>query len=73
MESEQGILPGCGSRGQSSSAEESVTNKAEETGGGKPRYEAINREQLCWRAVERLIGEGARAMWEFVGRLDMSG
>ena len=77
MESEQGILPGFGSRGQSSSAEESVTNKAEETGGGKPRYEAINREQLCWRAVdvERLIGEehAARAIWEFVGRLDMSG
>ena len=77
MESEQGILPGFGSRGQSSSAEESVANKAEETGGGKPRYEAINREQLCWRAVdvERLIGEehAARAIWEFVGRLDMSG
>lgn len=77
MESEQGILPGFGSRGQSSSAQESVTNKAEETGGGKPRYETINREQLCWRAVdvERLIGEehAARAIWEFVGRLDMSG
>jgi transposase len=77
VESEQGILPGFGSRGQSSSAEESVANKAEETGGGKPRYEAINREQLCWRAVdvERLIGEehAARAIWEFVGRLDMSG
>lgn len=77
MESEQGILPGCGSTARSSSAQESVANKAEETGGGKPRYEAINREQLCWRAVdvERLIGEehGARAIWEFVGRLDLSG
>ena len=77
MESEQGNLPGCGSTARSSSAEESVANKAEETGGGKPRYEAINREQLCWRVVdvERLIGEehGARAIWEFVGRLDMSG
>ena len=44
---------------------------------GKPRYEVINREQLCWRSVdvERLIGEehAARAMWEFVGQLDMSG
>ena len=59
MESEQEILPGCGSRGRSSSAEESVANKAEDTGGGKPRYEAINREQLCWRVVdvERLIGK----------------
>ena len=77
MESEQGILPGCGSTARSSSAQESVANKAEETGGGKPRYEAINREQLCWRAVdvERLIGEehAARAIWEFVGRLDLSG
>jgi transposase len=77
VESEQGILPGCGSAGQSSTAEESGVNKAEETGGGKPRYEAINREQLCWRVVdvERLIGEehAARAIWEFVGRLDMSG
>jgi transposase len=44
---------------------------------GRPRYEAINREQLCWRRVdvERLIGEEhpARAVWEFVGQLDMSG
>jgi transposase len=46
-------------------------------GGGeaKPRYEAINREQLCWRRVdvERLIGEEhvARAVWEFVGKLDL--
>jgi len=44
---------------------------------GRPRYEAINREQLCWRRVdvERLIGEEhpARAVWEFVGKLDMSG
>ena len=43
---------------------------------GKPRYEVINREQLCWRRVdvERLIGEEhpARAIWEFVGKLDLS-
>ena len=43
-----------------------MVNRAEETGGGKPRYEAINREQLCWRVVdvERLIGEehAARAI-----------
>ena len=76
MESEQGILSGCGSAARSNSAEESVANKAEETRGGKPRYEAINREQLCWRVmdVERLIGEEhrARAIWEFVGQLDLS-
>jgi len=77
VEKEQGILPGCGSAARSNRAEQSVVNRAEETRGGKPRYEAINREQLCWRAVdvERLIGEehAARAIWEFVGRLDMSG
>ena len=48
-----------------------------EIGGGKPRYEVIDREQLCWRRVdvERLIGEEhpARAVWEFVGQLDLSG
>jgi transposase len=77
VQSEQGILPGCGSTARSSTAEESVANKAEKTGGAKPRYEAINREQLCWRVVdvERLIGEEhpARAIWEFVGQLDLSG
>jgi len=48
-----------------------------EAAGGKPRYELINREQLCWRRVdvERLIGEehAARAVWEFVGQLDLRG
>jgi hypothetical protein len=44
---------------------------------GKPRYEAINREQLSWRYidVERLIeaDHPARAVWEFVGKLDHRG
>ncbi len=43
---------------------------------GKPRYEVIDREQLCWRRVdiERLIGADhpARAVWEFIGQLDLS-
>ena len=43
---------------------------------GKPRYEVIDREQLCWRPIdiERLIGaeHPARAVWEFIGRLDLS-
>ncbi len=43
---------------------------------GKPRYEVIDREQLCWRQIdiERLIGADhpARAVWEFIGRLDLS-
>lgn len=77
MGSEQGILPGCGSVAPSNGGEEAEVNTVEEARAGKPRYEAINRKQLCWREVdvERLIGEehGARAIWEFVGRLEMSG
>src|SRR6266536_2360606 len=69
-------LPGLGSVLQSDLArEETEAKKEEETRGTKPRYEAIDREQLCWRVVdvERLIGEEhpARAIWEFVGQLDM--
>ena len=71
----QEILPGCGS--VAASGAEGGANREREASGGKPRYEAINREQLCWRRVdvERLIGEdhGARAIWEFVGQLDLSG
>lgn len=73
---EQEILPGCEGVVRSDCADEIGANKAQEGGGGKPRYEAIDREQLCWRRVdvERLIGEehAARAIWEFVGKLDLS-
>lgn len=71
---EQEILPGCGSVVRSETEAEAKRS----AGGGeaKPRYEAINRAQLCWRRVdvERLIGEehAARAVWEFVGKLDLS-
>jgi hypothetical protein len=72
---EQGILPGCGSLVGSEAEGESPVRA--EAGGGKPRYEVIDREQLCWRRVdvERLIGEehAARAVWEFVGQLDLRG
>lgn len=76
MSIEQRILPGCGTAvaGQSESGE---AQQKSETIVGTPRYEVINREQLCWRHVdvERLIGEEhpARAVWEFVGKLDLSG
>jgi transposase len=43
----------------------------------KPRFEPINREQMVMRAVdvERLVDQDhpVRAIWEFVGRLDLSG
>lgn len=43
----------------------------------KPRFQPIDREQLSWRVlnVDRFISEGhpARAIWEFVGKLDLSG
>ena len=75
MENEQGNLPGCGLGGRSEG--EGEANREPGLTGAKPRYEAINREQLCWRVVdvERLIGEEhpARAIWEFVGQLDLSG
>ncbi len=75
MGREQGILPGCGSAVATEA--EGVGNREPQAEGGKARYEAIDREQLCWRVmdVERLIGEQhpARAIWEFVGQLDLSG
>jgi transposase len=42
----------------------------------EPLIRRINREQMCWRAVdvERLIEEEhpARAIWDLIGRLDLS-
>lgn len=71
---EQGTLPGCESAVESQT-EEPVKQESE-TSVGKPRYEVIDREQLCWRPIdiERLIGaeHPARAVWEFIGRLDLS-
>jgi transposase len=77
-EGSEGNLPGLGSVFPSDVArEETEAKKEAATRGAKPRYEAIDREQLCWRVVdvERLIGEEhpARAIWEFVGKLDLSG
>jgi transposase len=77
-EGSEGNLPGLGSVLPSEVArEETEAKKEEATRGAKPRYEAIDREQLCWRVVdvERLIGEEhpARAIWEFLGKLDLSG
>jgi transposase len=42
----------------------------------KPRFQRINRKQSFWRTinVERLVEEGhpVRAIWDFVGKLDLS-
>jgi transposase len=47
-----------------------------EEGRGKPRLKAINRQQMVLRPVEveKLVPEDheVRAIWEFVGRLDLS-
>jgi transposase len=73
--SEQGILAGCGT-GVGSEAEAEAKHKSE-VSVGKPRFEVIDREQLCWRPIdiERLIGADhpARVIWEFLGQLDLSG
>ena len=72
----RGSVQGCESVGGIDGADGSAARPAEESGAAKPRYEVINREQLCWQRVdvERLIGEehAARAVWEFVGQLDLS-
>ena len=71
---QQGRLPGC-EAGVLSEAEGEGRPKSEAK-FGKPRYKVIDREQLCWRRVdvERLIGaeHPARAVWEFIGQLDLS-
>jgi transposase len=71
---EQGTLPGC--EAAVGSQTEAQAKDKSEASIGKPRYEVIDREQLCWRQIdiERLIGADhpARAVWEFIGRLDLS-
>lgn len=71
---EQGTLPGC--EAAVGSQTEAQAKQRSEASVGKPRYEVIEREQLCWRQIdiERLIGaeHPARAVWEFIGQLDLS-
>lgn len=72
MGNEQRTLPGC----EAAVGSEAQAKQESEVSVGKPRYEVIDREQLCWRPIdiERLIGaeHPARAVWEFIGRLDLS-
>ena len=66
---EQGILAGCGSVVSSEGEAEAEIKPGMVV--GKPRYEVIDREQLCWRRVdvERLIGErnNAKRNRDFAG------
>lgn len=78
MGSEQAMLPGWASVQERDGATEGVASAEKDEGEGipKPRFQAIDREQLFWRMVdvERLIADDhpARAIWEFVGKLDLS-
>lgn len=62
---------------QESSEVATVSSGDNVEGVPKPRFQPIDRQQLSWRAinVERLIAEDhpARAIWEFAGKLDLSG
>ncbi|MGH9881630.1 MAG: hypothetical protein ACRD6N_09370 [Pyrinomonadaceae bacterium] len=66
------VLPGLDEL--MTAAEEQV---AEESPQRQPRFEPVNREQLAFRTVdvEQLIEaeHPARAIWEFMGRVDLSG
>jgi transposase len=76
MESKQSTLPGC-SAAEPSSPEVRSGPGNEGARGGKARFQPIDRAQISWRTiiVERLIAEDhpARAIWAFVGNLDLSG
>jgi transposase len=79
MQSEQPSLPELALSTEDSGCVRGTQSPAEERGrrGQKPRFRAIDRSQLQWRVldIDKLIAEDhpARAIWEFVGGLDLSG
>src|SRR5437867_1780423 len=78
MQSEQLSLPELALGTEDSGSAGGTESPVEELGRGerKPRFKAIDRSQLQWRTldIDRLIAEDhpARAIWEFVGGLDLS-
>jgi len=68
-ESEQGFWEGQEPEGEAG-------HPAPPESQGEPRLQAVNRQQMVWRTVnvEQLIEEDhpARAIWELVGKLDLS-
>ena len=78
MQSEQPSLPELALGTEDSVSPRGTQSPAEESGRGerKPRFKVIDRSQLRWRIldIDKLIPEDhpARAIWEFVGGLDLS-
>jgi transposase len=76
MENDQATLPGLECRDGRRESSLRSEQKPGNSGERKARLKAVDRQQLQWRVldVERLIPEDhvARAIWDFVGRLDLS-
>lgn len=77
MPSEQTRLPELGVNPEEGTSVGGARPTGEESGERRPRFRVIDRSQSKMRVlvIDRLIGEDhpARAIWDFVGRLDLSG
>jgi transposase len=78
MGSDQAVLPGLALAQETYRPADGATPFGEDKGerAPRPRFQKINREQVILRTVdiERLIPDDhpARAIWEFVGKLDLT-
>jgi len=70
MSAEQGVLIAGGEERPADAAPAAPSRSR------KPRWKRVDRQQMVWRAIdpERLIDEDhpARAIWDFLGELDLS-